>query len=299
GEGSQQIAGTEEEPFVLRTVEGVHRIAFGDLPPEESLGAPRIETGITRVRGFVHMSVDPAELGDEERQALAKQVEDDGRSIEDPEAKASRAAKSPPPAPKPATPAAPIRKPSIAQRRPGEMPPATSRGGSAPRSSGSAATAPAADAGPSVFDDLFAEEKPAPATPPAPAPPAAPAPPPPPPPAAPSPAPPLPPTAPPAPTPEPTPPSEPARATTEAAPAATTEAAPADGPADAPPRTPSASAPEAAPSDGSEPPAQPARARRRLVSSSLFDRRRDSSSTPSADPRSSAEASPPDRKSVV
>ena len=282
GEGSQQIAGTEEEPFVLRTVEGVHRIAFGDLPPEESLGAPRIETGITRVRGFVHMSVDPAELGDEERQALAKQVEDDGRSIEDPEAKASRAAKPPPPAPKPATPAAPIRKPSIAQRRPGEMPPATSRGGSAPRSSGSAATAPAADAGPSVFDDLFAEEKPAPATPPAPAPPAAPAP-------APAPAP----TAPPAPTPEPAPASEPAGATTEAAPAATTEAAPADGPADALPRTPSASAPEAAPSDGSEPPAQPARARRRLVSSSLFDRRRDSSSTPSADPRSSAEASPP------
>src|SRR5699024_4803466 len=86
----------------------------------------------------------------EERQALAKQVEDDGRSIEDPEAKASRAAKSPPPAPKPATPAAPIRKPSIAQRRPGEMPPATSRGGSAPRSSGSAATAPAADAGTSA-----------------------------------------------------------------------------------------------------------------------------------------------------
>ena len=290
GEGSQQIAGTEEEPFVLRTVEGVHRIAFGDLPPEESLGAPRIETGITRVRGFVHMSVDPAELGDEERQALAKQVEDDGRSIEDPEAKASRAAKSPPPAPKPATPAAPIRKPSIAQRRPGEMPPATSRGGSAPRSSGSAATAPAADAGPSVFDDLFAEEKPAPATPPAPAPPAAPAPAPP---AAPAPAPAPAPTAPPAPTPEPAPASEPAGATTEAAPAATTEAAPADGPADALPRTPSASAPEAAPSDGSEPPAQPARARRRLVSSSLFDRRRDSSSTPSADPRSSAEASPP------
>src|SRR5699024_10553832 len=314
GEGSQQIAGTEEEPFVLRTVEGVHRIAFGDLPPEESLGAPRIETGITRVRGFVHMSVDPAELGDEERQALAKQVEDDGRSIEDPEAKASRAAKSPPPAPKPATPAAPIRKPSIAQRRPGEMPPATSRGGSAPRSSGSAATAPAADAGPSVFDDLFAEEKPAPATPPAPAPPAAPAPAPT---AAPAPAPAPAPTAPPAPppapapasapagattaaaaaapppTPAPAPPSEPAGATTEAAPAATTEAAPADGPADALPRTPSASAPEAAPSDGSEPPAQPARARRRLVSSSLFDRRRDSSSTPSADPRSSAEASPP------
>src|SRR5690625_257150 len=137
GEGSQQIAGTEEEPFVLRTVEGVHRIAFGDLPPEESLGAPRIETGITRDRGFVHMSVDPAELGDEQRQALAKQVEDDGRSIEDPEAKASRAAKSPPPAPKPATPAAPIRKPSIAQRRPGEMPPATPRRGPAPPAAGS------------------------------------------------------------------------------------------------------------------------------------------------------------------
>src|SRR5699024_10574505 len=98
-EGSQQIAGTADEPFVLRSLEGVRRMAFGELPAEDGLGAPRVESGIVPVRGFVHVTMDPAELGESERAALAEQVEQDGRSIEDPETKKRRAER---PAPKPA-----------------------------------------------------------------------------------------------------------------------------------------------------------------------------------------------------
>lgn len=101
-EGAQLIAGTEEEPFVQRTLEGVQRVAFGDLPPEEPVGAPRVDSGVVPVRGFVRMCVDPAELEDAERATLAEQVEEMGRSIEDPEAKKRRAA-APKPPPKPAT----------------------------------------------------------------------------------------------------------------------------------------------------------------------------------------------------
>src|SRR5699024_10563583 len=90
-EGSQQIAGTEAEPFVLRSLDGVRRTAFGDLPLEDGSGAPRVEGGIVPVRGFVHVTTDPAQLEEDERAALAAQVEEDGRSIEDPETKKRRA----------------------------------------------------------------------------------------------------------------------------------------------------------------------------------------------------------------
>ncbi|WP_422115151.1 hypothetical protein [Brachybacterium sp. UNK5269] len=89
-QGAQRIAGTEEEPFVLRTVEGVRRTAFGDLPAEDPIGAPRVAAGIVPVRGFVHTTVDPATLAAAERAALAAQVEKDGRSIEDPAAATRR-----------------------------------------------------------------------------------------------------------------------------------------------------------------------------------------------------------------
>ncbi|MGP9682663.1 FHA domain-containing protein [Brachybacterium sp. AOP3-A1-3] len=84
-DGAQRIAGTEKGPFVVQAFQDVHRIAFGDLPPEKSLGAPRVVAGVARVRGFVHAVVDPASLDEEARAALAGQVEADGRSIEDPE----------------------------------------------------------------------------------------------------------------------------------------------------------------------------------------------------------------------
>lgn len=153
-EGSQQIAGTEDEPFVLRTLEGVRRVAFGELPAEDSLGAPRLSAGIVPVRGFVHVSVDPVELDGAERAALAEQVEQDGRSIEDPEVKKRRAER---PAPAPArttsSSSTPVRRPTPATRKSGEMPPSLSRGGSrAPSPSAAEAPAPA---GPNLFAGLF------------------------------------------------------------------------------------------------------------------------------------------------
>lgn len=286
-EGSQQIAGTDEEPFVLETVQGVHRTAFGDLPPEESIGAPRIETGIARVRGFVHMSVDPAELGDEARQALAQQVEDDGRSIEDPEVKSRQAAKPPPPAPPPAsapdasapTPATSARsprRPATADRRSGEMPSSVHRG-PASAAGRPAADAPAAEAGPSVFDDLFDEKKTDPAETRSPTPQPSPA-------AAPSPAsesargdaptaaPEDAPT--PAPAPAAEPPPQPQRAPVpEPARAPASDAAMQSAPAAAAPPAPTSTAPVPTDAPDAEP-ASRAPGRRRLVSTSLFDRRR-------------------------
>ncbi|GAA1490012.1 FHA domain-containing protein [Brachybacterium sacelli] len=163
-EGAQLVAGTDEEPFVLRPVEGLRRIAFGDLPAEEPVGAPRVSSGIARVRGFVQMAVDPADLDETARAALAEQVAKDGRSIEDPEAKKRRAEK-PAPAPRPSTgpsssspssSSSAASKLATAGRKSGEMPPSVSRGGS----SRAATPEPASD-GPNMFDGLFAEAKPA------------------------------------------------------------------------------------------------------------------------------------------
>ncbi|MGP9539773.1 FHA domain-containing protein [Brachybacterium sp. AOP43-C2-M15] len=160
-DGSQQVAGTEDEPFVLRSLEGVRRTAFGDLPPEDSVGGARLSAGIVPVRGFVHVTVDPAELGEAERAALAEQVEKDGRSIEDPEAAKRRASR---PAPGPAKTSAPPPKltPASATRKPGEMPPSVSRGGAGGGRSSSAAPPPETS-GPNMFDGLFGggSEKPA------------------------------------------------------------------------------------------------------------------------------------------
>ncbi|MGO1285274.1 MAG: FHA domain-containing protein, partial [Brachybacterium sp.] len=252
-EGSELIAGTEDEPFVLRTVEGVQRTAFGDLPAEEPIGAPRVEAGIIPVRGFVHATVDPAGLDDAERAALAELVEKDGRSIEDPEAKQRRAsAPKPPPKPAGSTAAAPLIKPPTADRAAGEMPPSISRGGTS-RAGARPAAAPESS-GPNMFDGLFSDRPTTPGTPPTPAPA-------------------------PAPAPDPVP-----AATSAAAPAGaravaeSSDTTPADADAAAPAPTPAtrAEAPRAAPA-----------AKRRLVSTSLFDRSRRSAA---AAPPSTTEA---------
>ena len=266
-DGSQQIAGTEEEPFVLTTLHGVRRVAFGDLPAEESIGAPRLSAGIVPVRGFVHVTMDPAALADADRAALAEQIEADGRSIEDPEAKKRRAAR-PAPAPKPASSSAAPSKltPALATRKSGEMPPSLSRGGARSSASSRGAAAAPEPTGPNRFADLFGDSAPAakstegrstappaePSTPPAPAPvePAAPAP-------------------------------------SSSADAPDPEPSPADAPAPAP--SPSASSTAAVPAPAAPTPAAPSTAaapsgageqestsagKRPLVSTSLFDRRR-------------------------
>ena len=148
-DGAQVVVGTEEQPLVISSFEGVRRVAFGDLPPEEPVGAPRVVSGIVPVRGFVHMTVDPAQLEEADRAALAEQVEKDGRSIETEEAKKRRAERPAPTPSKPSTTAgsgsssSSIRKPSVATRKPGEMPPSLSRGGSSAPSSRPAAAAEA------------------------------------------------------------------------------------------------------------------------------------------------------------
>ncbi|MDN5821589.1 MAG: hypothetical protein L0H39_08880, partial [Brachybacterium sp.] len=149
-EGSQQIAGTEDDPFVLRTLDGVRRTAFGDLPLEDGLGAPRLETGIVPVRGFVHVTMDPAELEESERTALAEQVEIDGRSIEDPEVKKRRAER---PAPKPAG-APAVTRPAASTETPGGAPSTVPRSGTGSTASTRPGAAPE-PAAPNMFDGLF------------------------------------------------------------------------------------------------------------------------------------------------
>ena len=245
-EGAQQIAGTDDEPFVIKKVEGVRRTAFGELPPEDAVGLPRVSVGITRARGFVHVTVDPAELDEEARKALTEQVEADGRSIEDPEAKQRKKDKPPPPTrPKPGT--SSPRKPMLATRKPGEMPPSLqnrSRGASS--SSSRRTEEPAEPEGPSIFDDLFGDKS---ATPPAAAPatpPAAPAP---------APAPAAEPT--PAPVAEPTP-APVAESTPAPAAEPATEPAPAPAPEPAPAPAPETDAPAAEPEPEAEPEPAPA-----------------------------------------
>src|SRR5699024_8895517 len=227
-EGSQQLAGTDEEPFVLRSFDGVRRAAFGDLPLEDGIGAPRVESGIVPVRGFVHVTIDPAELEESERAALAEQVETAGRRSEPPETKKRRPDR---PAPRPISSGSPPPPSRPAAGATGGTPSASSRSGAgtspAPRA---AEPEPAA---PNMFDGLFAAAK----TPEASASGTAPAP-------APAPAPP------------------PAAAPPPSASAAAAAAAP-DAPAEA-------EAPAAAGGSGAT---AAAGRKRRLVSSSLFDRR--------------------------
>ena len=318
-DGAQMVVGTEEQPLVISSFEGVRRVAFGDLPPEEPVGAPRVVSGIVPVRGFVHMTVDPAQLEEADRAALAKQVEKDGRSIETEEAKKRRAERPATTPSKPSTSAgsgsssSSIRKPSVATRKPGEMPPSLSRGGSSTSSSRPAA-AEEASSGPNLFASLFGNDAPAAAS--APAPPAAPN-------ESPAPAAPVQstagpaaapsaaadepaqPAATPAPAAAPAPSAAPAQAATPApAPSPAPAATPAPAPSPAPPAptatpspvepspsvAPSGSAPaddaptatpgEAAESTTTGAAVQPAAgtrtapAKRRLVSTSLFDRRR-------------------------
>ncbi|MGY5765860.1 FHA domain-containing protein [Brachybacterium sp. DNPG3] len=253
-DGVELVVGSDEEPLAVRELSGVRRIAFGDLPAEDPLGALRVGTGIVRARGFVHSLVDPTSLPEAERSALAEQIAEQGRSIITPDARARRDARPAPtknvvapaatgasaapaapaaPTAAPATAPPPRRSPAVATRRSGEMP------GSSPRRT----PAPAASSAPSVFDGLFGG--PAPEARPAPAPQSAPA-------AAPAPA-----VA--SPVPEPAP-------------------APAPAPAAAPEPVVAPSVPEPAgpsappvPAAGQAPAAAPSRGRRRLVSTSLFD----------------------------
>lgn len=256
-EGAQLIAGTEEEPFVLKTLEGVRRTAFGDLPAEDAVGLPRVSAGIIPVRGFVHATVDPADLAEAERTALAEQVEEQGRSIEDPEAKKRRAAApKPPPRPAGSSASAPLIKPATADRPTGSMPPSLSRG------SGGRSTAPAAaepeSTGPNMFEGLFASAPPAAQAPPA-APPASPQ------------------------------PAAPAPATEQAQASA---AAQTPGPAQSAEPTP-APAPAADPTPAAEPaPSAPGGVKRRLVSTSLFDRGRRSTPPATPAPQADAESAP-------
>lgn len=153
--GSQRIAGTETGPVVVQSFQHVRRIAFGDLPPETSLGAPRVVAGVARARGFVHAIVDPASLGDEGRTALAGQVEADGRSIEDPEearSRAERPARTAPPTlgEQPAAVRTPA--PALAEREQVSMHAVSERG-----ISSASSTAPTAvPEAPNVFDSLLA-----------------------------------------------------------------------------------------------------------------------------------------------
>lgn len=253
--GAELIAGTDNEPFVIKSIQNVYRVAFGELPPEDSTGLPRIEAGIARLRGFVHAVVDPAALDAGACAALAEQIETHGRTIEDPEAKQRKAER-----PAPSTPAAappsrtPPRRPMLATRKPGEMPPAPSRPGT------SAAVEPAAPAAPSVFDRLFGDAGQG---------------------AAPS--------ADPKPAPGPTPP-----ATQEPLSQAAASSAPEPADAEAAGPTEAAPAgPEQAPAPTPSPAQQAQQPRRRLVSTSLFDRRPASDNAHDGGPNSTPAAPVP------
>lgn len=166
-DGAELVVGTDEGPVALRTFDAVRRVAFGDLPSEDPVGTLRVATGITRVRGFVQVAVDPADLGEEDRAALAAQVATFGRSIENPEtAKRPSVGAAPKPVPSVARPAmTPVRRPATVTRRPGEIPASIDRGAAPPR----ATKAAASSGGPNVFDGLFSAAPAAPATPAAPA----------------------------------------------------------------------------------------------------------------------------------
>ncbi len=139
---------TGGDEAILREFEAPLRIAFGDLPPEEGPGLLVVESGIVRIRGFVHMTTDPDDLEDEVRARLAELVAEDGRSIEDEEAKAKRKA-APPPKPRVV-----VQAPEWTTPAPPPPRPAASR---------ASAAAPAPDA-PNLFADLFGDGQSAPPT---------------------------------------------------------------------------------------------------------------------------------------
>ncbi|UYG15619.1 FHA domain-containing protein [Brachybacterium huguangmaarense] len=148
----RELVAAEDGPALARR-EGVLRLAFGDLPTEQGPGVLTLESGMVRIRGFVHMTEAAGRLDDAARDALAALVEQDGRSIEDPEVRRrreqnpppARAPRTPPPAPARPAPAAPLVVPAAAPSAPDAPEPAV----------------------PNIFADLLGE--PAPAAPPAPA----------------------------------------------------------------------------------------------------------------------------------
>ncbi|WP_152354453.1 FHA domain-containing protein [Brachybacterium subflavum] len=160
-EGRSLLAGTEEGPAVITEFADVHRIAFGDLPAEDPVAALRSVEGMSRVRGFVLMTTDPAELEEAARTQLAEQVEADGSSILDPAAKERAAQRKE---------ARAKEKREREERRAQEASARaeSSAASSSSRASSSSARSAAAEApaGPSMFDDLFAPSTDAQASPP-------------------------------------------------------------------------------------------------------------------------------------
>ncbi len=144
----RELVAAHDAPTITRR-EGVLRLAFGDLPAEQGPGVLALESGMVRIRGFVHMTNAAGELGEDGRDALAALVEEDGRSIEDPEVRRRRE-QNPPPARAPRTPpAAPVRPPAVAPR---VAPPA------APAPVAPAPAAPAVPVAPErVAPNVFAE----------------------------------------------------------------------------------------------------------------------------------------------
>ncbi|UQN29989.1 FHA domain-containing protein [Brachybacterium kimchii] len=254
-EGRSLLAGTEEGPAVITELADVRRIAFGDLPAEDPVAALRSVEGMSRVRGFVLMTTDPAELEEAARTQLAEQVEADGSSILDPAAKERAAQRKE---------ARAKEKREREERRAQEASARaeSSAASSSSRDSSSSARRAAAEApaGPSMFDDLFAPSAAAQASPPqsdaAVSPERLP-------------------EAPPVTAPQTAdaPEREPAAAAPEPSPV---ETAPAPSPAPEPAPAETAQAPATAPAGtaAAHPPQSPAPGRSaRLVTSSLFDRR--------------------------
>lgn len=254
-EGRSLLAGAEEGPAVITELADVRRIAFGDLPAEDPVAALRSVEGMSRVRGFVLMTTDPAELEEAARTQLAEQVEADGSSILDPAAKERAAQRKE---------ARAKEKREREERRAQEASARveSSAASSSSRASSSSARSAAAEApaGPSMFDDLFAPSADAQASPPQSD-------------AAVSPA--RLPEAPPVTAPQAA--DAPEREPAAAAPVSTpTETAPAPSPAPEPVPAETAQAPGTAPAGtaAAHPPQSPAPGRStRLVTSSLFDRR--------------------------
>ncbi|MFE5777161.1 FHA domain-containing protein [Brachybacterium sp. NPDC056505] len=262
-EGRSLLAGTEEGPAVITELADVRRIAFGDLPAEDPVAALRSVEGMSRVRGFVLMTTDPAELEEAAKTQLAEQVEADGSSILDPAAKERAAQRKEARAKEKRE-----REERRAQEASARVESSAASSNSRASSSSARSAAAEAPAGPSMFDDLFAPSADAQASPPQSD-------------AAVSPerlpeAPPV--TAPPA---ADAPEREPAAAAPEPSPAPTPtptpmETAPAPSSAPEPVPAETAQAPATAPAGtaAAHPPQSPGPGRStRLVTSSLFDRR--------------------------
>ncbi|PWH05036.1 hypothetical protein DEO23_15520 [Brachybacterium endophyticum] len=157
-EGCSLLAGTADGPAVISPLTDVRRVAFGDLPAEEPGAALRIVEGMCRVRGFLTMCVDPEDLDDAALTQLQREVEEQGRSIADPEAKeraAQKAAER-----KAESERREAEREKEAAARPGPSASSRPSGSSTPPPSVTGPRASGAAAAPSMFDDLFSAKTP-------------------------------------------------------------------------------------------------------------------------------------------